>query len=131
MTQTLKRNPKIDEEFKDLERGWVAAYLQGNRELFERIWTHGFIFTFPFAQFSDKEQALADIKSGNLAFESFCTEALTIKVHGDTAVMAGHFTLKGRYQGHDISGEYRYTNVLEKHLNQPWQIGASHATLVN
>lgn len=130
MVQPVNRNLEIKQEFKDLERGWVAAYLQGNPELFERIWSDGFIFTFPFAQFSDKEQALADIASGKLSFESFSTEDMTVKVHGQTAVMAGRFLVKGRYRGRDISGEYNYTNVLEKQLEEGWQIGASLATLI-
>ena len=120
----------MKQEFKDLERGWVAAYMQGNPELFERIWSEGFIFTFPFAQFSDKEQTLANIKSGKLKFDSFATENMTVKVHGLTAVMAGRFRLKGRYNGRDISGQYDYTNVLEKQPEQSWQIGASHASLI-
>ncbi|HYJ86689.1 MAG TPA: nuclear transport factor 2 family protein [Pyrinomonadaceae bacterium] len=130
MGKKVNRNLEINEEFKDLERGWVAAYLQGDPELFDRVWTEGFIFTFPFAQFSNKEQALADIKSGNLAFESLSTEDMTVRIYGETAVMAGRFTMKGQYRGRDISGKYNYTNVLEKQEEHSWQIVASHAAPV-
>jgi ketosteroid isomerase-like protein len=130
MGQKVNRNREINEEFKDLERGWVAAYLQGDPELFDRIWTEGFIFTFPFAQFSNKEQALADIQSGNLAFESLSTEDMTVKMYGETAVMTGRFMMKAQYRGRDISGEYNYTNVLEKEQGHAWQIVASHAAPV-
>ncbi len=130
MGKKLDRKPKIDEEFRDLDRGWVAAYMHGDPELFSRIWADGFIFTFPFAQFSNKEQALADIKSGNLAFESLSTEDMSVKFYGKTAVMAGRFMMKGQYRGHDISGAYNYTNVLEKLQEHSWQIVASHAAPV-
>ena len=131
MGQKVNRKPKIDEEFKALDRGWVAAYLQGDRELFDRVWSEGFIFTFPFAQFSNKEQELADIESGTLAFESLSTEDLTVKIYGETAVMAGRFIMKGQYRGQDISGEYNYTNVLEKQPQHSWQIVASHAAPIH
>lgn len=130
MGQKVNRKPKIDEEFKELDREWVAAYLQGDRELFDRVWIEGFIFTFPFAQFNNKEQELADIESGTLAFESLSTEDMTVKYYGKTAVMAGRFMMKARYRGRDISGEYNYTNVLEKQQERSWQIVASHAAPV-
>ena len=130
MGQKVIRRRKISNEFKELERGWVAAYLQGNTELFDRIWTDGFLFTFPFGQFSTKEQELADIKSGELAFQSFSSEDMTIKVKGNTAVMAGCLMMKGQYRGRDISGKYNYTNLLEKQPEQCWQIVASHTAPV-
>jgi Domain of unknown function (DUF4440) len=126
MVQKAIPRQTIDKEFRDLDRGWVAAYLQGSLELFDRIWPSGFIFTFPFGRFANKEQELADIKSGDLAFESLSTTDMTVRVYGDTAVMAGHFTMKGLYKGQDISGQYNYTNVLEKQPDQGWQIVASH-----
>ena len=49
----------IDQELKDLDRGWVAAYLHGDAELFNRIWTERFVFTFPFGQFTSREQEIS------------------------------------------------------------------------
>jgi len=129
MDQREALNSKIDQEFLDLDRGWVAAYLQGNTELFDRIWTAGFIFTFPFGHFITKEQEIADIKSGDLAFESLSTGGMTVNVYGKTAVMAGRFKMKGQYKGRDISGQYNYTNILGKQ-QECWQIVASHAAPV-
>jgi hypothetical protein len=121
---------KLIQEFKDVERGWVAAYMQGTAELFDRVWPKGFLFTFPFGKFNTKEQELADIKSGALTFESFSSQGMTVKLYGKTAVMAGRFMMKGQYKGRDISGEYSYTNLLEKEQKQVWQIVASHAALL-
>jgi len=131
MSQKEMRTGKIDQEFQDLDRGWVAAYLQGNAELFDRIWPEGFIFTFPFGRFANKEQELADLKSGDLAFESLSTAITTVRVYGKTAVMAGCFSMKGFYKGRDITGQYNYTNVLERQQDQSWQIVASHAISAN
>jgi ketosteroid isomerase-like protein len=117
----------IEQEFRDLDRGWVAAYLQGNAELFDRIWIDGFLFTFPFGQFTNKAQEIANIQSGALAFESLSTDDIQVKVYGNTAVMAGRFMMKGRYKDRDISGQYSYTNVLGKQPEECWQIVASHA----
>ena len=55
----LKRS--VEQEFRDLDRGWVAAYLQGDAELFDRVWIDDFIFTFPFGQSTNKAQEIANI----------------------------------------------------------------------
>jgi hypothetical protein len=119
---------RTEQQFKDLDRGWVAAYLQGSTALFDRVWTDGFVFTFPFGRFANKDQEIANIKSGDLTLESLCTDDYTVRVYGNTAVMAGRFTIKGRYKDRDISGEYNYSNVLGKH-EECWQIVASQAAL--
>ena len=116
----------INSEFRDLERGWVAAYLQGDAELFDRIWIEGFVFTFPFGRCTNKAQELANIKCGDLAFESLSTDSLTVRVYGRAAVMTGHLRLNGRDGDRDISGQYNYINVLWKQ-QEAWRIVASHA----
>jgi hypothetical protein len=129
----MERTPTLntlDQEFIDLDRGWVAAYLQGSAQLFNRIWTEGFVFTFPFGQFNNKEREISNIASGSVAFESISSDNLTVRVYGHTAVMAGHFMIKGRYETRDISGRYGYTNVLEKQPDELWQIVASQANLL-
>ena len=116
----------IAEEFRELDRGWVAAYLQGGTRLFDRVWVEGFVFTFPFGQFTNKKRELADIRSEDLAFESLSTDNLRVRVYGHTAVMAGRLTMRGRYKDRDLSGQYSYTNVLGKR-QESWRIVASHA----
>jgi ketosteroid isomerase-like protein len=127
MDQKATFDSNIEEEFKDLDRGWVAAYLQGSTDLFDRVWADGFIFTFPFGEFANKKQEIANIKSGDLAFASLSTDDIRVKVYGKTAVMAGHFTMRGRNKDRDISGQYSFTNVLEKRSEESWQIVAAHA----
>ena len=131
MKQKATLNGRIEQEFKDLERGWVAAYLQGSKELFDRVWADGFIFTSPFGQFTNKEQEIADIKSGALSFESLSTGDIKVEVYGNTAVVAGCLTMKGRYKDRDISGQYSYTNVLGRQQQECWRIVASHAAHID
>jgi ketosteroid isomerase-like protein len=131
MDQKAFLNGTIEQEFKDLDRRWVAAYLQGTTDLFDRVWADAFIFTSPFGQFTNKEQEIADIRSGDLAFESLSTGDVTVKVYGNTAVMTGRLTMKGHYKDRDISGQYRYTNVLGRQQQESWRIVASHAAPIS
>src|ERR1041385_2630904 len=127
MDENASLNGRFEQEFNDLDRGWVAAYLQGTTELFDRIWADCFIFTPPFGQFTNKQQEIADIRCGDLAFESLSTGDIIVKVYGNTAVMAGRLTMKGRHKDRDISGHYCYTNVLGRQQQECWRIVASHA----
>lgn len=43
MDQNATLNGRIEQEFKELNRGWVAADLQGTTELFDRVWADSFI----------------------------------------------------------------------------------------
>jgi hypothetical protein len=131
MDQKATLHGRIEQEFKDLDRGWVAAYLQGTTDLFDRVWADGFIFTSPFGQFTNKEQEIADIKSGALSFESLSTGDIKVEVYGSTAVMAGRLTMKGRYKDRDNSGQYSYTNVLGMQQPECWRIVASHAAHIS
>ena len=119
----------IEQEFRDLDRGWVTAYLQGDAELFDRIWIEGYIFTFPFGQCTNKAQELMNIKSGDLAFKHLQTDSVKVRVYGKTAVMAGRLTVEGRYKDRDLSGQYSYTDVLGKQQDH-WLIVASQAALI-
>ena len=38
MDQKAILHGRIEQEFKDLDRGWIAAYLQGTTDLFDRVW---------------------------------------------------------------------------------------------
>jgi ketosteroid isomerase-like protein len=116
----------IERELRDLDRGWVAAYLHGDTELLDRIWIEGLVFTFPFGQFTNKTQEIANIRSGERTFESLLTDNTKVKVYGRTAVMSGRLTMKGRYKDRDIGGQYSYTNVLCRR-QEGWRIVASHA----
>jgi ketosteroid isomerase-like protein len=131
MDQKATLNTGMEQEFKDLDRGWVAAYLQGTADLFDRVWADDFIFTSPFGQFTNKEREIADIKSGALSFESLSTGDIIVKVYGNTAVMAGSLTMKGRYKDRDISGQYSYTNILRSQQQECWRIVASHAAHIS
>jgi hypothetical protein len=120
----------LDQELIDLDRGWVAAYLEGSADLFNRIWTERFVFTFPFGQFDNKEREISNINSGSVAFESLSSDNLTVTAYGNTVVMTGDFIMKGQYKGRDVSGRYSYTNVLGKLHDELWQIVSSHASLL-
>ena len=113
----------IEQEFRDLDRGWVAAYLQGDAELFDRIWIEGFIFTFPFGQCTNKAQEFADLRCGDLAFESLTTDKMKVRVYGKTAVLTCRDHAKWIYHGREFAGYYKTLHVYAERAGR-WQLVA-------
>jgi ketosteroid isomerase-like protein len=57
-------------------------------------------------------------------------EDVRVRVHGDTAVLTGRVTAKGRLgSGRDISGQYRYLRVFVRRDGQ-WRLAAYSAVLI-
>ena len=116
------------EEFTELDRGWIAAYLQGTPDLINRIWPEGFLFTLPFGRFCNREREISNLNSGVLSVKTLSSDHVSVSVYGRTAIMFGDFTMSGRYEDRDISGCYSYTNVLRRQQDDQWQIIASQAS---
>jgi hypothetical protein len=74
MDQNATLNDTIEQEFNDLDRGWVAAYLQGTTELFDRVWADGFIFM------PDNEKTLQRSREQRSIQRYTFTRALTLAV---------------------------------------------------
>lgn len=52
--------------------------------------------------------------SGSLKYESVKFDEIKVHAYGDTAVVTGRSTIKGKDNGKDISGQTRYTRVYVK-----------------
>ncbi len=117
----------VEQELRKLNEEGAKAYLQRDTKALERIWADDFIFTNPFGEVTTKAQEIANVKSGELTFESFTTDDVQVRTFVDVAVLTGRATVKGHYKGQDISGRYRYTDTYVK-LEGRWQIIAAQAT---
>jgi ketosteroid isomerase-like protein len=110
-----------------IEQDMTAALLKGDVSVNERYQTDDFIFTAPNATVMNKAQGIADIKSGDLKFESSKIEDMKVLVVGNTAVATYRTTDKGKYKDQDLSGEYRWTDTFVKQ-NGRWQLIAGQGT---
>nr|MBA3766029.1 nuclear transport factor 2 family protein [Acidobacteriota bacterium] len=57
------------------------------------------------------------------------SDRLKVRVYGETAVVTGRATVKGKYKGMDISGQYRYTHVFVKQRGH-WLVVTAQQTRV-
>jgi ketosteroid isomerase-like protein len=110
-----------------LDRQWTDAEIRGDVDAIGRFLADDFIAVNPIGGVSEKQQFLADYRSGSLDIESERLDAYMIRVHGDTAVMVHTALIKGTYRGARIDGYNRSMHVWRK-TPEGWLIAATQGT---
>ena len=105
-----------------LDRELMDATVSNDMALFKRTALDTYVFVNPGGGLEEGTQP----PSGPPAkFESLVPEDVRVRVHGDTAVLTGRATVKGRLgSGRDISGQYRYLRVFVRQGGQ-WRLAAT------
>jgi hypothetical protein len=116
-----------EQELIKLDRQLMDATLRGDWSLFERTALAGYVFINPGGGLEEGTRPPA---GGPPKIESLVPEDARVQFHGDTAVLTGRVTVKGRLtSGRDISGQYRYMRVFVRHQGQ-WRLAATSAVLI-
>src|SRR3981081_3263733 len=94
---TYGQNGKVEQTLMHIEQEMLDALIKGDPSPSERYLAATYIFTAPDGEVMDKTRAIADIKSGDLKFESSKFDNMKVRVYGDTAVVTYGSTDKGSY----------------------------------
>jgi ketosteroid isomerase-like protein len=99
-----------------LGEDWAAAELRGDTVTLGRILADDFVAVGPRGFMLSKEQWLFRHDSGNLTYEAFEWDEVTVRVHGDATVMIGRQTASAVYEDgevrHEIQDQFRTTLVF-------------------
>lgn len=95
------------------------------------LWADDFVVTNPLNQLADKQQVLAMMTSGVLAFRSYERQIEYVHAYGDVVLVAGAETVvwSGRIPLAGRVTPLRFT-ALWMHRNGRWQEVARHANVV-
>jgi ketosteroid isomerase-like protein len=124
-----KQSGGTEQSVLAIEKEMLDALLKGDASANERYLAETYVFTGPDGMTENKAQSVADLKSGDLKFQSASLDDAKVNVYGDTAIVTFGSTDKATYKGKDISGKTRWTDVFVKR-NGKWQIVASHGSRV-
>ena len=109
----------MQEQSGQLERlgeEWAAAELRGDTVTLGRILADDFVAVGPRGFMLSKEQWLSRHDSGNLTYEAFEWDEVTVRVHGDAAVIIGRETVSAVPEDgevrHEIQDQFRATLVF-------------------
>ena len=124
-------NPETEKAVTQIEKENSAALMKGDAAKLETLMADSFYAVLPDGTTQNRAQFLADVKSGALKLET--NELTEMKVQAgdaDMAVVTYRSKDKGTYKGDDISGEYRWTDVLAKRDGK-WLFILSHGTRID
>jgi len=118
-----------EDEIRRIEMEWGDAFEQRDMETLDRLMADDYILTDPLGSVRTKAESLAAIENNEVHFESTKSDNVNVRINGDTAVVTGRSTFRGRYKGWSMAGQYQYTDVLVKRRGC-WQAVGSHITAV-
>jgi ketosteroid isomerase-like protein len=117
------------EELKQVEQEWMAAQKAGDADKIAPLIADNWKALGPNGEKMDKQQYLADFKSGAQKYESIEAGPMDVHVMGNVGVVQGSDTEKSSYKGEDTSGEYVWMDVFQK-KDGKWQAVRSEVTKV-
>ena len=120
-----KQSGNVEQTLMRIEQELLDALLKNDVSANQKYLAATYVFTAPDGEVMDKARSIADLKSGDLKFESSKPENMKVQVYGDTAIVTYATTDKGSYKGKDISGHFRWTDVFIKR-NGNWQLVSGH-----
>jgi ketosteroid isomerase-like protein len=127
MKEEQEKNNLVKQELQEIMHEWHQAIFKGERETSARLRADDFISVNPSGDIVTKDEELAVIGSPALVFDSLKTEDVEVRFLDETAVVMGVTDMKAHYNGDEINGRFRYTNVFTRHDGR-WQAVVSHAT---
>ena len=116
-----------ENEVRRIESDWGDAFERKDMATLDRLMADDYILTDPLGIVRTKAESLAAIETSALLFESTESDNVNVRINGDTAVVTGRSTFKGRYKGWPMAGKYQYTDVLVKRRGS-WTAVSSHIT---
>ena len=104
------------EQLEGLGEDWAAAELGGDTVTLGRILAEDFVAVGPRGFMLTREQWLSRHDSGSLTYQAFEWDEVSVRVHGDAAIMIGRQTASAVYEDgdvrHEIQDQFRTTLVF-------------------
>jgi ketosteroid isomerase-like protein len=110
----------MEEELLKLENEFAKAVTDNDADAVDGLLADDWIIVDPDGGIIDKARFLGVIKSGALSHEMMESADLRVRLYGNTAVVTGLTTTKGKFMGQDFSSCERATDIFVKQ-NDRWQ----------
>jgi ketosteroid isomerase-like protein len=129
--QTLPQpiSGSAEQELLKLEKDWADATLKGDAAFLERIYATEIFITDNDGVLMTRAQDIANVKSGETVYTMCVSDNMKVHVYGDTGVVSGRNTEKGKEKGKDFSRQVQWTDTWMKIAGR-WQVVATQSTTI-
>jgi ketosteroid isomerase-like protein len=110
----------MQEELLKLENEFAQAITNNDADAVDGFLADDWIIVDPDGGIIDKARFLGVIKSGVLSHELMESADLRVRLYGNTAVVTGLTTTKGKFMGQDFTSCERATDIFVKQ-NERWR----------
>ena len=114
---------------KALEEKWDTANLKGDTATLSAIFVDTFISTSNEGKARNKAEILAQLKSGEVKYETSKVDDMKVFVYGDAAVVNGRWKAKFVEKGKLVDDSERFTDTYIRQNGQ-WRCVASHSSTI-
>ena len=116
---------EITRELVALKHAIGRAYVEKDIAALERIYGGEYVVIGSDGSKRTKAQEIEDLRRGVRVYESSFYEDTEVRVYGDTALLSGRGTVKGKGPAGPFHSEYHSTNVFVRRDGR-WQAVAAH-----
>lgn len=120
-------NQQAEQEIRQQETRRFEALVQGDLGTLDEILADDLTYTHASGVYESKAQFIANLKSGQVKYESLTPEDILVRAYGTTGVVTGVARVKVRVKGEPLSFQLRFTDVYVKKGGR-WQMVAWQAT---
>jgi ketosteroid isomerase-like protein len=129
-SEITPKSIKVEAALVKLEEQWNAALIKGDAAFLDALIADDYMDTDPGGVIENKAESLADLRSGDLKYTSMVNDDYKVHAYDDAAVLSYRSTIKGKFKGSDISGQYRMTDMWIKRGGR-WLCVAAHQSKLN
>lgn len=123
-------NKRSDEQAIRQAVGTIAAALSKNDVAgLDRVWADGYIFIGANGSVATKAQRFAQLKSGEVKYESVSFDEVDVHLFGDTAIVVFTVTSKFQANGQSSGGKYKTIGTFVKRKGRWMEISAQLTSL--
>jgi ketosteroid isomerase-like protein len=122
----VEPNPATRQLLK-AEADACQAFEAGNADALRRALTADFTLVDSRGSVTNLEQNLAEVAAREPFYEEFRNHDQQVRLYGDTALIVGITSVRGRAGGEPFAANFRYTDTWIRRGGK-WLLAASHAS---
>jgi ketosteroid isomerase-like protein len=127
MTQPLGDPAGDERQLTQLVKDLNEAVVKADVTVLEQVLHEDYVHNRPSGVVEDRAQYLENRKTRRVDFESLVPDEMNVRVYGDTAIVTGRSTAKGKDQHGKMDEQRRWTRVLVRRDGR-WQFVHFQAT---
>lgn len=116
---------KLEQALIKLKHDIGNAYVQRDIAALQRLYADDYTVTDDSGETINKTQEIDRLRSGSSTYEATSYEDVKVRVYGNTAIVAGRGTVKGRGKNGPFHKQYFSTNLFVQQ-DGVWRAVAAH-----